>query len=175
MPSRTLPLLALALLAGCAAPQPAVPAPPPEPMPPASEAPAAIEPPPLKELLAYADRTYRMPAPELAAEIARLGPLADTAPERRLELALALSQTRQPPDTARALALVQGALGQAATLPAQRAFARLLENRLQHQRRLEEQADRQALQIKDLQRKNDQLGERLDAVRAIERSLNTKP
>ena len=190
MPIESAPLpalalaLTLALLTGCAAPPAPVPAvvvpPEPAPMPVAPEPPQAdeapaIQPLPLKDMLAYADRTYRMPAPELAAEVARLTPLAEDSPRHQLELALALGQTRQPPDTARALALVQRVLGQPASPSAYRSFARLLENRFLHQRRLEEQADRQAQQLKDLQRKNDQLGERLEAMRAIERSLNTRP
>ena len=38
-----------------------------------------------------------------------------------------------------------------------------------------DQLDRQAQQLRDTQRRNDQLSERLEAVRAIERSLSTRP
>ncbi len=43
------------------------------------------------------------------------------------------------------------------------------------QRRLEEQLERQTQQLREAQRRNDQLNERLEAVRAIERSLTTRP
>ena len=79
-------------------------------------------------------------------------------------------------DTARALGLVQRVLGNtgAAAQPLH-PLARLLEARLLQQRRLEDQLDRQAQQLRDTQRRNDQLSERLEAVRAIERSLSTRP
>ena len=54
-------------------------------------------------------------------------------------------------------------------------FARLLHARLSEQRRLEEQVDRQSLQLREQQRRLEQLGAQLDALRAIERSLNTRP
>ena len=71
-------------------------------------------------------------------------------------------------DTARALGLVQRVLGN--TSPAAQPLhplARLLEARLLQQRRLEDQLDRQAQQLRDTQRRNDQLSERLEAVRAF--------
>jgi DNA repair ATPase RecN len=114
--------------------------------------------------------------PELAKEIARLGEAEDATPETPLLLATALAQTRQAVDTARALGLVQRVLGN--TSPAAQPLhplARLLEARLLQQRRLEDQLDRQTQQLRDTQRRNDQLSERLEAVRAIERSLSTRP
>ncbi|WP_406624372.1 hypothetical protein [Acidovorax sp. SDU_ACID1] len=123
---RSAVLLAAMLLAGCGAWAPraqerpqaveTVPATPPAPPPPApvqpqpqpdEETPAAIEPPPLKDILAYAHRAARFTPAELAAELARLTPQQDASAQQQLELALALGQTRQPADTARALALVQ--------------------------------------------------------------------
>ncbi|WCM92547.1 hypothetical protein M5C99_19690 [Acidovorax sp. NCPPB 2350] len=129
-----------------------------------------------RQMLQYADRVRGMAPPEITAEIAQLSDAQSTAPEKTFQLALALLQTRQPADTARALGLVQKVLGdnrpQAASL---HPLARLLESRLLQQRRLEEQADRQAQQLKDGQRRIDQLNERLEAMRAIERSLNARP
>ncbi|GAD23784.1 hypothetical protein [Acidovorax sp. MR-S7] len=189
---RSAVLLAAMLLAGCGAWAPraqerpqaveTVPATPPAPPPPApvqpqpdEETPAAIEPPPLKDILAYAHRAARFTPAELAAELARLTPQQDASAQQQLELALALGQTRQPADTARALALVQRVIARSDGPPAYRALARLLENFYLQQRRLEDQADRQAQQVRELQRKTDQLNERLEAMRAIERSLNTRP
>lgn len=165
------------------APAPEPPSPEPTPIPPppsmqpqpGEEAPAAIEPPPLKDLLAYAHRAARFTPAEVAAEVARLTPQQDPTAQQQLELALVLGQTRQPADTARALALVQRVIARRDGPPAYRSLARLLESFYLQQRRLEDQTDRQAQQIKDLLRKNEQLNERLEAMRAIERSLNTRP
>lgn len=184
-------LIAAALLSGCYTPpsQPIAPQPPP----PADvvEAPAQPEPEvaePIRKpkkvvvvdpavlALAQADRTLRMQPSDLAKEIARLSELEESAPENPLLLAVALGQTRQPVDTARALGLVQRVLGNSA--PAAQALhplARLMESRLLQQRRLEDQLERQTQQLRDAQRRNEQLNERLEAVRAIERSLTTRP
>lgn len=131
---------------------------------------------PLQQVLAHADRTLRMSPAELTREIARLGEAEDASVQTPLLLANALVQTRQPVDTARALGLVQRVLanGAAAAQPLH-PLARLLEARLLQQRRLEDQLERQAQQLRDAQRRNDQLNERLEAVRAIERSLTTRP
>ncbi len=128
------------------------------------------------QVLAYADRVQRMAAADLAREVTRLSDAEDTLVASPLNLALALAQTRQPVDTARALALVQRLLGQNdAAAQALHPLARLLESRLLQQRRLEEQLERQAQQLRDAQRRTDQLNERLEAVRAIERSMTARP
>lgn len=183
-----------ALLAGCTSPAPprtppapvavVVPAPlpvappaepAPQPAPPAVAAPAP-EAPLVTLTLAYADRVQRMAPAELTREIARLGEAEDTLAASPLNLALALAQTRQPVDTARALAVVQRLLAHndAATQPLH-PLARLLEGRLLQQRRLEEQLERQTQQLREAQRRTDQLNERLEAVRAIERSMTARP
>lgn len=179
-------------LAGCAAPhstQEAVAPPPaahaveaaPEPAttPPVTLANESEEPttPPkdlLRDTLAYADRTLGASTAELAREVTRLSELDDSKPSRALRLALVLTQTRQPVDTARALGLVQRTLSNPAAKELH-PLARLMEARLTQQRRLEDQLERQAQQLRDAQRRNEQLSERLEAVRAIERSLTTRP
>ncbi len=128
----------------------------------------------LRDTLAYADRTLGASTTDLARETARLSELDESKPSRALRLALVLAQTRQPVDTARALGLVQRTLANPAA-QALHPLARLLEARLTQQRRLEDQLDRQTQQLRDAQRRNDQLSERLEAVRAIERSLTTRP
>lgn len=189
----TLVLAPVALLAGCTSPAPprsppapvAVVVPAPVPVAPPAEpapqpaAPASAPVPEVAQVtlaLAYADRVQRMPPAELTREIARLGEAEDTLAASPLNLALALAQTRQPVDTARALAMVQRLLGHndPTTQPLQ-PLARLLEARLLQQRRLEEQLERQSQQLRDAQRRNDQLNERLEAVRAIERSMTARP
>ena len=189
----TLVLAPAALLAGCTSPAPprsppapvavVVPAPlpvappaEPAPLPPAPAMPPAPEVSQVALTLAYADRVQRMPPAELTREIARLGEAEDTLAASPLNLALALAQTRQPVDTARALALVQRLLANNdATTQPLHPLARLLEGRLLQQRRLEEQLERQAQQLRDAQRRTDQLNERLEAVRAIERSMTARP
>ena len=187
-----LPLAAAWLLVGCSATAPQVAAAPPPPVvvavaaapveaapaapPPPAERPPAPAPHPVQQVLAQTDATLRMGPAELAREIARLGDAEDAAAETPLLLATALGQTRQPVDTARALGLVQRVLANPGpTSQALHPLARLLEARLLQQRRLEDQLERQAQQLRDAQRRNDQLNERLEAVRAIERSLTTRP
>ena len=121
---------------------------------------------PVALLLTQTDRVLKLPPAELAKEIARLGEAEDATPETPLLLATALAQTRQAVDTARALGLVQRALGN--TSPAAQPLHPLA-------RLLEDQLDRQTQQLRDTQRRNDQLSERLEAVRAVERSLSTRP
>lgn len=201
-PSAAALALAAALgLGGCSATSPqAVAAPAQEPAPaeapvqaaasaaPAASAPEALQDPApsgahtpsatdrVGQVLARTDRTLRLAPAELAREIARLGEAEDASAETPLLLATALAQTRQPADTARALGLVQRVLSnQAEAAQALHPLARWMEARLLQQRRLEEQLERQAQQLRDAQRRNDQLNERLEAVRAIERSLTTRP
>lgn len=128
------------------------------------------------QVLARTDRTLRMAPAELTKEIARLSESEDATADTPLLLATALAQTRQPVDTARALGLVQRVLASnAEAAQALHPLARLMEARLLQQRRLEEQLERQTQQLREAQRRNDQLNERLEAVRAIERSLTTRP
>ena len=126
-------------------------------------------------LLSYADRLHALSPADLAAEIVVQGDPGNVA-LRQMQLALALTHLRQPADTARALGLFQRVIAHPGpeSLPL-KPLARLLANRLLDQRKLEEATDRQAQQLRDSQRRIDQLNERLEAMRAIERSLTTRP
>lgn len=126
-------------------------------------------------LLSYADRLHALSPADLAAEIVVQGDPGNVA-LRQMQLALALMHLRQPAETARALGLMQRVIAHPGpeSLPL-KPLARLLANRLMDQRRLEEGAERQAQQLRDSQRRIDQLNERLEAMRAIERSLTTRP
>ena len=171
------------VLAACAAPAPR----PPEPMrvmvlPPAQPASAAAAAPstapaaapaanPLELAIAYAERVRGLPQNELAQEVQRLGETG-YAPLAATQLALALGQSRTAASAARAQALLQRVQADpsreaASLLP----FTRLLAVQITEQRRADEQAERQAQQLREAQRRIDQLNERLEAVRAIERSL----
>lgn len=187
-------LLLAALLAGCATARPPAPAPvavtravsptPPAaaqpastPAPPAPAAVAAPAPTPTAAdaVLAFADRVRTLPPPELAQEIQRLG---DTpyAPERALQLALALAQSRTPANASRAQALLQRVLAQTdAETAALHPLARLMAAQLAELRRADEQVERQAQLTREAQRRIEVLNDRLEAVRAIERSVPSRP
>lgn len=151
-------------LAPAADPVPA-PAPPPQ-------APALS---PLDALLAVAERQRNLGPSELAAELARIGDPAPSAP-LQMQLALLLLQTHQPADTARALGLLQRVAGSEAPEAGHlRPLARILASRVQDLRRLEDQQERQNVQLREAQKRIEVLSERLEAMRAIERSLGPRP
>ena len=151
------------MLAGCAVPfkKPPVEAAPPPPVPrvvpveveptaPAARLapPPADSPSPSAVVLAYADRIRPLAGNELGNEIARLGDPADS-PTGQMQLAIALAQTRNPPDLVRALGLLQRVIGNPApeAQPLQ-PLARALAQRYVEQRRVEEDRDRQAQQLR---------------------------
>ena len=197
-PRFVLTTLAVALLAACASPTP--PPPPPPPPPPICERAPADEGIPAQPdtaqvarsgfnpgasvarpqpegnvaLLAYADRLRTLNAGELGGEIARLNDTPDAmrGPFGDLQLAVALGQTRQSNDLQRAQALLQRvAAGTSEEARRLQPLGRLIAARYAEQRRVEDLLDRQNQAMRDNQRRLDQLNERLEAVRAIERSL----
>ncbi len=169
-----------------AAPPPApAPAPPPAPV-------AAPEPPPVQKppadpataadlvarrVLAYDEQLRIMAPPDLANEITRLGTALSAAdpatpPDVVLDLSLALSRQHNAGDLARAAGLLDP-LTQAARpelLPWQ-PLARLVADHIAEQRRLDDLAERQSAQLRDTQRTILQLTEKLEALKAIERSM----
>lgn len=162
------------LLAGCSAPASAGSASAAAPAAPPASASAAL--PPAEAamlLLAYADHVRMLSTPELVQEIVRLG--NPSAPSEQLQLALALGQLRQTPELARAQELLNRILNSAApdAQPLQ-PLARLLAARYGEQRRVEEQLEKQAQQLREAQRRLDQTRERLEALKAIERSLTSR-
>ncbi len=187
-PSRLLPLTAWVLVAGCSlkmplqhaeltptAPVQTVAAPPVTPpvrtpAAPPSAPPAVQGDVALANLLAYADRVRGMMPAELAPELARLSDMR--SPAEQLQLALALAQLRQTPELIRAQDLITRLLANASPeAMALHPLARLLANRLGEQRRLEDLLDKQTQQTRDTQRRLEQTTERLEALKAIERSL----
>ena len=125
-------------------------------------------------MLAYADRVRQMPPAELGQEAARLGEVS--APADQLRLSLVLGQLRQLPELLRAQELLARVLGNAGTdAQALHPLARLLAARYGEQRRLEEQLEKQTQQTREVQRRLDQTHERLEALKAIERSLTSRP
>lgn len=125
-------------------------------------------------MLAYAERVRVMPPAELGQELARLGDAS--TPADQLRLSLVLSQLHQLPDLIRAQELLARVLGNAGVeAQALHPLARLLASRFGEQRRLEEQLEKQNQQMRDVQRRLDQTNERLEALKAIERSLASRP
>lgn len=126
-------------------------------------------------LLTYAERLRQLTPSELTAEIALQGDPGNV-PLRQMQLAMALMQTPQAVDTARALAMLQRVVGsQVPEATPLKPLARLLAHRLMEQRRLEDTVERQGQQLRESQRRVEQLTDRLEAMRAIERSLTTRP
>lgn len=126
---------------------------------------------PSEAMLGYADRLRALSPNELAAELARLGDPGDS-PMVQMQAALVLAQTRVPADLARSLGLLQRVIANPSTdaQPLQ-PLARLLAGRFLEQRKAEDDRDRQTQQARDAQRRIDQLNDRLEALRAIERSF----
>ena len=122
--------------------------------------------------LAYADKVRSFGPPELASEITRLGEPGEV-PLSQMQLALALAQTRQPADLVRAQGLMQRVTS-GTTVEAQQLapLARTLAARYGEQRCVEDEREKQAQQLRDSQRRIDQLNDRLEALRAIERSFS---
>jgi hypothetical protein len=143
----------------------------------ASPADAPVSGPPAEavvRLLAYADRVRALPMPDLFREIARLGNPA--TPAEQLQLALSLGQLRQAAELARAQELLNRILSNpSAPAQALQPLARLLAARYAEQRRLEDQLDKQIQQTREVQRRLEQTHERLEALKAIERSLTSRP
>ncbi len=169
-------IAALLLAAGCV--QPPLPAS----AAPACPAAAPCEPTPAdaaaRRLLSYHEQLRPLANAELAAELARQNAAyaaSGNAPGAALELALVLAQTRNSADTARALGLVEP-IARNPTPEQQpwQALARLLHARIAEQRRLEDQLERQGAQLRESQRSVQQLNEKLEALKAIERSLNNR-
>ena len=127
---------------------------------------------PTLRILAYAERVRQLQGPELNQEISRQ--TESSTPTAQLQLSLALSQLRQLPELLKAQELLARVLGNPEAAPLH-PLARLLASRFVEQRRLEEQIERQTQQLRDTQRRLDQTNDRLEALKAIERSLVTRP
>ena len=122
-----------------------------------------------RELLIYHARLRRMSPGELAVEV-RVR--EETLPGSAVRLALALMTSHGPGELARAQALLDQLQHDARPEAAPwQSLARLLADAVAEQRRLEDQSDRATQQARDLQRKLDAANEKLEALKAIERSL----
>ena len=126
---------------------------------------------PVGAMLAYADKVRPLGPPELAAELNRLGDLVET-PAVQMQMAIVLAQTRSSADLARAIGLLQRVTANpSADAQPLQPLARTLAARYTEQRKVEDDRDKQAQQLRDSQRRIDQLNDRIEALRAIERSF----
>lgn len=124
------------------------------------------------DVLRYTERLRAMSNAELNAELSRAGE-PGIAPVQQLRTALILMNTRAPADTARSLGLLQRVASSAdESVVALRPLVKLLTARLTDQRRVEEALDRQTQAVREAQRRIEALNSRLEAMRAIERSLS---
>lgn len=131
-----------------------------------------------RHLLAYQETLSRLPTADLSRELGRLGDGASSI-QATMDLALVLGLTRVPGDIAKAQLLLDQVLGNPSPeAQAWHGLARLLAARYADQRRAEDQNERLNQQLRDAQRDNqrklDQINEKLEALKSIERSLNTR-
>jgi hypothetical protein len=128
-----------------------------------------------QQLLAYQQRLQTMSAQELARERGILTATAP-APLPQFRLALVLAQMHGSGDLARAQSLLEQILR--TTTPAAQELhgaARAFAAQYQERVRLEQQNERLSQQLKETQKRNDELQEKLDAMADIERSLPPRP
>ena len=134
---------------------------------------------PVAAVLTYADKVRTLSPQETTNELQRLGDPGESPPVQ-VQGAPAPAQTRNPSDLAKAQGLMQKvAANTSEHAQPLRPLARALAYRYGEQRRVEDDRDKQAQQLRDAQKRNEQLTERLEALRAIERSFsrpnNTPP
>ncbi|MFM9915624.1 MAG: hypothetical protein ACKVOX_07440 [Rhizobacter sp.] len=128
-----------------------------------------------RQLLAYHEQVRVLAPNDLAQEINRLAALP-AASDTSLELAMALMLTRNGGELNRAIGLVEPLTkGASADQRSWQPFARLLLSRLLELRRLEDLLDKRNQELRDSQRDVKQLNEKLEALKAIERSLAPRP
>jgi hypothetical protein len=131
-----------------------------------------------RQLLAWQAAIAKMNGVDLAREAAKLGDNPAT-PLDSMKLALVLSYTHGNGDLARAQGLLDRILGNSSTeAQAWHGLAHLLAVAFADQRKAEEQIERLNQQLRDTQRDNqrklDQLSEKLEALKSIERSLTNR-
>lgn len=168
-------LLLVLLLAACQtpppAPEPPLP-PPPVPVCPEPPAPAPAEADELRAVLAYASELRQRGVAEPTPPVDVSAGTAAQAMRR----ALLLGQGRGSTELAQAAAqldIVNTATdAQAEQL---KPLAALLAARLAEQRRLLDSVDKLNQQLRESQRRNEQLNEKLEALKAIEQTLPAKP
>lgn len=128
-----------------------------------------------EDLLAYYQRIRLLPPAELPKMLADLNALARN-PHREVQRAIVLGFMRNNGDLARAQALLDGVIKSTdAEAEHIKPLAYFLSTNYAEWRRLDEAADKQSQQLKEAQRKAEQLGQKLEDLKTIERQLPTRP
>jgi len=132
----------------------------------ACQGPATLPPPPAPAVVAC-------PEPAEPVQAQALRDVLAYADELRKSLVLA--QGRGAAEQAQALAQLD-ALASAPDAPAEplKALAQVMAARMAEQRRLQDSLDKLTQQLRDSQRRNEQLNEKLEALKAIEQTLPVK-
>ena len=125
--------------------------------------------------LAYQQALPALSAGEIARDRAELAAMPGD-PDAQMRLALLLAHPRGTADMARAQALLEAIQRNAEPAAVRlQALARLLGEQLAERQKLETHNERLALQLKEGQRKLQELQEKLDRLAEIERSLPSRP
>lgn len=128
-----------------------------------------------RRFAAYHERIRALAPAELQQEVTRIGD-PNVSPAATVELATVLGYTRGNGDLVRAISVLDALLRAPAPEAAEwLPWARLLRSRYVEQRRAEENAERQAQQLRDTQKRLEQAQQQLEALKAIERSLTQRP
>jgi len=171
-------LLPLLLCAACTTPAPPAPVPLPVMPAPVVHAPITVMPAPADEvgpMLSYHQSLRKMTQGELLKELSGLS-LQQKTPKNLLQSGMALMLTRSPGDLARAQAQFDAvATSNDAEAAPLKSLAAMLSTYCAEQRRLSDHADKLGAQLKEGQRKNEQLNDMLEALKAIERGLPVRP
>ncbi len=125
----------------------------------------------LTDMLAYQAAARQMSAPELGralAEQARQRPSASLL----LHRAMLLAAQKGNGDLLRAQNLLDGMIADA---PELKALAQSLATGYAEARKQDETVDRLGAQLREAQRRNEQLNDKLEALKSIERTLSVRP
>ncbi|GHD68525.1 hypothetical protein [Jeongeupia chitinilytica] len=170
-------LLLVLLLAACVSPPEPKPAPvasAPASRPPVASAPAAVELPDWRGLFDYAVSLRVRPPAELNREITRLA--AEPGEVAQIQRAMAYAQLRGSGDLGRAIALLDAQQKQSgAQADALRPLVQWLSAQYTELRRQDADTDKLNQQLKDAQRRANDLNDKLNALKAIEHGLPLKP
>lgn len=123
------------------------------------------------ELLAYNVHLRKLPAAELGRELQRVNGYP-AGPSNTVRRAMVLSLTRDPIDLAKAEAQLWNVMGDNSVEAEKlKPLVQLLLGYYADLRRVADNAEKSSVQAKEAQRKVDQLNDKLEALKNIERSL----
>lgn len=164
-----IPVLLLSACASVAPAPPAVALCPPAPLP------ALVAEPAVNELLSYQAGLRQLPAAELGKALLELN-RQDGSAFTTLRRAMLLAALRGPGDLGRAQALLDGVAQAPAPDERQlKPLAQFLSASYADARRQDEAADKLNQQLREGQRRHEQLNDKLEALKNIERTLSVRP